>query len=167
MKRYTSYSDRWKCYVVDNNKLDKDQEEMGYSDTYESIYAGGAINRLAEYENAEEEGLLVRLPCKIGAQIYRIGLEIPEDEEQCDECVNNCSGFGEFYCDLNYGSAWPSMEDKLDGYHRVCPRFKPYIYDRKFDLGFYYSHKKWFGITWFLNKEETEAKIAELNGEVS
>lgn len=51
MARYTSYNDRWQCYVVDNNKLDKNQEGMGYCDTFEDIYAGGAINRLAEYEN--------------------------------------------------------------------------------------------------------------------
>lgn len=28
-------------------------------------------NRLAEYEDMEEQGLLVRLPCKIGATVYR------------------------------------------------------------------------------------------------
>ena len=73
MKRYTSYSDRWKCYVVDNNKLDTEQEQMDYCDTYESIYAGGAINKLAEYENAEEEGLLLRLPCRPGDVVYVVG----------------------------------------------------------------------------------------------
>ncbi len=166
MKRYTSYNDKLQCYVVDNNKLDIEQEQIGYYDRAESIYTGGAIDSLAEYENAEEDGLLIRLPCPIGKEIYRIGLEIPEDEEQCSECVNNHSGFGEFYCDLNYGSAWPFMEDKLDGKHNVCPRFKPYIYQRKFDLSFYHSYEKWLGITWFLTLEEAEAKLAEFNSEV-
>lgn len=31
-----------------------------------------AINRLAEYEDAEEDGRLVRLPCKVGDKVYRI-----------------------------------------------------------------------------------------------
>lgn len=30
-------------------------------------------NRLAEYEDMEEQGLLVRLPCKVGDTIYRCG----------------------------------------------------------------------------------------------
>lgn len=29
-------------------------------------------NKLAEYEDAEEQGLLLRLPCKIGDTVYRI-----------------------------------------------------------------------------------------------
>ena len=29
-----------------------------------------AIQRLAEYEDAEEQGLLVRLPCKVGDRMY-------------------------------------------------------------------------------------------------
>lgn len=88
MKRYTSYSDRWKCYVVDNNKLDTEQEQMDYCDTYESIYAGGAINRLAEYENAEEDGLLLRLPCRPGDVVYVVGTK----------CL---SGLYDFECDLH------------------------------------------------------------------
>lgn len=30
-----------------------------------------AINKLAEYENLEEQGLLFRLPCKLGNTVYR------------------------------------------------------------------------------------------------
>ena len=30
------------------------------------------LNRLAEYEDAEEQGLLVRLPCKVGDRVYGI-----------------------------------------------------------------------------------------------
>ena len=31
-----------------------------------------AINRLGEYEDLEEQGLLLRLPCKVGDIIYRV-----------------------------------------------------------------------------------------------
>lgn len=31
-----------------------------------------ALNRLAEYEDLEEQGLLVRLPCKVGDKVYFI-----------------------------------------------------------------------------------------------
>ena len=119
------------------------------------------VFRLAEYEDAEEDGLLLRLPCPIGTTVYHIGLEIPEEEEQCYECQYNCSGFGEFYCDKDYDSGWPWMEDKLDGQHKVCPKFKPCLRTVKFDLDFYHSYKKWFGTTWFLTKEEAEAKLTK------
>ena len=35
--------------------------------------ATDAIDRLAEYEDAEEQGLLVRLPCKVGDTVYVMG----------------------------------------------------------------------------------------------
>lgn len=33
---------------------------------------GEPIDRLAEYENLEEQGLLLRVPCKVGDVVYRI-----------------------------------------------------------------------------------------------
>lgn len=33
---------------------------------------GDAIDRLAEYEDAEEQGLLWKLPCKVGDYVYQI-----------------------------------------------------------------------------------------------
>lgn len=35
-------------------------------------FVGEAIDKLAEYETAEEEGRLVVLPCKVGEKIYAI-----------------------------------------------------------------------------------------------
>lgn len=33
------------------------------------------INKLYDYEEAEENGLLLRLPCKVGDTVYRINKE--------------------------------------------------------------------------------------------
>lgn len=46
-----------------------------------------AIEKLNAYENLEEQGLLVRLPCKVGTEVYYI-LGIP-DKMPCtiDKCV--------------------------------------------------------------------------------
>lgn len=33
---------------------------------------GTALNRLSAYEDAEEQGLLVRLPCKVGDTVYEL-----------------------------------------------------------------------------------------------
>ena len=35
-------------------------------------YLYPAIEKLAEYEDLEEQGLLVRLPCKVGDTVYRV-----------------------------------------------------------------------------------------------
>ncbi len=34
------------------------------------IYIGDVANKLAEYEDLEEQGLLLKLPCKVGDTIY-------------------------------------------------------------------------------------------------
>lgn len=45
----------------------------GMTDPIYSDYPIRAImNKLAEYEDAEEHGLLLRLPCKVGTTIYMI-----------------------------------------------------------------------------------------------
>lgn len=36
------------------------------------FYTGDAIDKLAEYETAEEDGRLVVLPCKVGTTVYVI-----------------------------------------------------------------------------------------------
>ena len=46
-------------------------ERLAYESEYVPII--DALNRLAEYEDAEEQGLLLRLPCKVGDTIYRCG----------------------------------------------------------------------------------------------
>lgn len=38
----------------------------------EVMHTGNAIWRLAEYENLEEQGKLLKLPCKVGNSIYII-----------------------------------------------------------------------------------------------
>lgn len=57
---------------------------MGNGEDYESInpidtpYEYGKenlqalVNKLAAYEDAEEQGLLLRLPCKVGDTLYRV-----------------------------------------------------------------------------------------------
>lgn len=43
------------------------------NDKYTNCYGGYcAIEKLAAYEDAEEQGLLLRLPCKVGDKLYRI-----------------------------------------------------------------------------------------------
>lgn len=45
--------------------------ECFFSDK-DKCYERSIYNRLREYENLEEQGLLLRLPCKVGDTVYRI-----------------------------------------------------------------------------------------------
>ena len=46
---------------------------------YGSFVEGKAIDKLAEYEDAGEQGLLLRLPCEMGAVIYVIPSKVNYD----------------------------------------------------------------------------------------
>ena len=59
MQRYTFMTDDY--YAIDGNENFEDQNEN---------YCGAAIDKLAAYENLDESGRLVTLPCRIGDTIY-------------------------------------------------------------------------------------------------
>lgn len=61
MKRHTFISDGY--YAISGEENFDDQNED---------YCGAAIDKLAEYENLEEQGMLAILPCKIGDTVWFI-----------------------------------------------------------------------------------------------
>ena len=99
-----------------------------------------AINKLAEYEDLEEQGLLLRLPCNVGDAIYVNGiLGVGEAEEykviRVDYHSNLAMGRSEFY-----------IEALL-------------ISDPENSIGFY---DKEIGKNVFLTKAEAEQKLKEM-----
>ena len=58
MNRLTKWEDNTTASINGSSPIDKDISQ--------------AINRLAEYEDLEEQGLLIRLPCKVGSKIYEV-----------------------------------------------------------------------------------------------
>lgn len=61
MKRHTFMSDGY--YAISGEENFDDQDEN---------YCGAAIDKLAEYEDAEEQGRLIILPCKIGDVVWAL-----------------------------------------------------------------------------------------------
>ena len=99
-----------------------------------------ACKKLAEYEQLEEQGLLVRLPADKNAEIYLISSRWTV----CSECGSrfdeySCSGC-EYECD-----------SKKEYY--VCPTYLSSI-----NAGTYANQ---FGKTVFLTREEAEKKLEE------
>lgn len=58
------------------------------------------INRLAEYEDLEEQGLLLKLPCKIGDKVYVVGSKCLADLVSDEECDKNECDFCKY--DMEY-----------------------------------------------------------------
>ena len=42
-----------------------------------------ALDKLAEYEDLEEQGLLLRLPCKVGTSVYMVAQDCGGDTLDC------------------------------------------------------------------------------------
>lgn len=101
---------------------------------------GSPTEKLATYEDAEEHGLLIRLPCKVGDKIFLdfAGFGKDIDEFTVKDFHLDCFEDGEIilYCD------YESNDKTLSGQIDVME----------------------FGKTVFLTKKEAKAKLKELRG---
>lgn len=112
----------------------------GMGDKSTQFLYGTHANKLADYEDAEEQGLLLRLPCDIGDTIYIVGmLGCMEIEEwEITEIIMHRSN------------------DKMPYFHAIMKKAKGGC------CTFYLSE---FGKTVFLTKEEAEQKLKEMESE--
>lgn len=100
-----------------------------------------AARKLCDYEDLEEQGLLVRLPADKNAEIYLISSRWTIcskcgsrfDEYNCNGCEYECDSKKEYY---------------------VCPTYLSFI-----DVNTYANR---FGKTIFLTREEAEKKLGEM-----
>lgn len=100
--------------------------------------------KLATYEDAEEKGLLLRLPCKPKSEVFLICSrytrcsfeDVPFEESSCIGCENECDSHKEIYIHRN----------------------------SSVDVEWIVRNLNKFGKTVFLTKEEAEAKLAEMEG---
>ena len=112
--------------------------------TYEDIRK--VLRKLAEYEDLEEQGLLLRLPCKVGDTVYCI-------YERYTKCSENEQEFDEYSC-----QGCECLE---------CDSHKElYVQSQKaYSLDWIVSNLKRFGKTVFLTKEEAEKKLKEIESD--
>ena len=104
--------------------------------------------KLAAYEDAEEQGLLLRLPCGIGSDVYMIPSKInyklnilslhPENNRVYHQKVDLIT-FSE------------------NGWYIKCDKDREYAIERILS-------EKMYKETWFLSQEEAEAKLKEMEG---
>lgn len=101
-------------------------------------YISDALEKLADYEDLEEQGRLLKLPCKVGDTIYAVGEIVKEYK----------------VISVGYHS------DKATNRIKFCIETLP-VNGSRVVAAFY---DKEFGKNVFLTKSEAEAKLKELRG---
>ena len=112
-------------------------ERLAYESEYVPII--DALNRLAEYEDAEEQGLLLRLPCKVGDSYFAIKKfcdEHGELEEPVEHWDSDCYG-----CNLPCNAELEVKEGKFNSIHHII------------------AERKGIGASIFLTREEAEKAL--------
>ena len=101
------------------------------------------FQRLKLYEDLEEQGLLLRLPCKAGSTVYLIRSRYTE-----------CSKYKETWNDC-YGCEY---KDKCDSHEEYYIHINHSVSDE-----WIVRYMNDFGKTVFLTKAEAEQKLKEMN----
>lgn len=106
------------------------------------------IKKLATYEDLEEQGLLVRLPCKVGDDVYII----PSPTVYRLNIINGYEKLNKI-CHQHVGTIVITA-----GHWYATSREEYGVYNEKVlnDIA--------FGTTWFLTREEAEKKMEEYYG---
>ena len=104
--------------------------------------------KLAAYEDAEEHGLLLRLPCGIGSDVYMIPSKI-------NYKLNILSLHPENNKVYHQKVSLITFTEK--GWYMKCDKDREYAIERILS-------EKMYKETWFLSQEEAEAKLEEMEG---
>lgn len=108
-------------------------------------FGSDVLTKLADYEDLEEQGRLLKLPCKVGDTVYCI-------LSRYTKCTFNNEEFDEYNC---------------QGCEHECNSKKEnYVQNTiAYSLDWIVTNLKNFDKTIFLTKSEAEAKLKELKGE--
>jgi hypothetical protein len=125
------------CNQINDCGNAKCEETCKEVENCDSCPISKAIDKLAEYEQAEEDGLLIRLPCKVGDALYHIGKNNLYDCRFIGLVYDICNK--EWICEIaiELGLKWAKTTCSMD-----C-----------------------IGKTVFLTKAEAEQALAKMKGE--
>lgn len=146
MERLTDYSDNGYAYIIDVGYKTCEEFCKCVVDGCKNCYIQQAFKKLATYEDLEEQGVLVRLPCKVGDTVWELCL--------CD--------------DGNY-RIFPMIVKTISEYGTLKQVKKDItIWNIYAESDYTYMYKSFadFGKTVFSTKEEAEKKLEELKNEI-
>ena len=143
MERLT---ERTECGIVGNNKKVTNYPlyKVAEYDELDHGITGQCFEKLAEYEDLEEQGLLLRLPCKVGSTLYRVYKK-----------PTKCTAYGEYKDDY----ACQGCEKECDSSYVWA------IYKYKADIKTIVCLSDEIGKTVFLTQAEAEQKLKEMESD--
>jgi hypothetical protein len=141
MERLTDYSDDECTYIIGVGNKTCEEFCKYVVDGCRNCYIQQAFKKLADYEDLEDQGLLVRLPVNKNNEIYIISSRWTV----CSECG---SRFDEYSC---------------SGCEYECDSKKEYyVYPTYLSLIDVTTYANQFGKTIFLTYEEAKKKLEEM-----
>ena len=107
-----------------------------------------AAEKLADYEDAEEQGLLLRLLCGIFSDLYMIPIKINYKLNILSLHPENNRVYHQKVALITFTE---------NGWYIKCDKDREYAIERILS-------EKMYKETWFLSQEEAEAKLEEMEG---
>lgn len=141
MERLTDYSDDECTYIIGVGNKTCEEFCKYVVDGCKNCYIQQVFKKLADYEDLEEQVLLVRLPCKVGDTVYRV----------------------------NAGAKQPIIPMTVSEIHFLCYKNERAVrFDAigKEDMGESCYRLEDIGRIVFLTREEAEKKLDELKNEI-
>lgn len=134
--------------VLDNLTIDPFSDVRGLIALfYRNMWSMADLReKLKRYEDTEEQGLLLRLPCGIGSDVYLIPSKVNYE-------LNILSLHPENNKIYHQKVAFITFTEK--GWYMECDKDREYGTDRILS-------EKMYKETWFLSQEEAEAKLKEM-----
>lgn len=145
MERLTDYSDDECTYIIGVGNKTCEEFCKYVVDGCRNCYIQQVFKKLADYEDLEEQGLLVRLPCKVGDTIWELCL--------CDD--GNYRIFQMIVKSISKYGTLRQVEKDVTIWHIYAESDYTYVYKNFIDLG----------KTWFLTREEAEKKLEEMKND--
>ena len=125
---------------------EKINDRMQADEPYPHAYDGKPIDKLADYEDKEEQGMLIELPCKVGAVVFCIF-------ERRTKCTEHGQEFDDYSCQGCECLECDSRKEK-------------YVHEMKaYSLDWIIANINNFGKTVFLTRSEAEEALARMKGE--
>ena len=109
IERLTARTETGRAYLV-NVKPDEQEVDSPHKNTLQCIL--DCFERLAQYEDAEEQGLLVVLPCKVGDTVFTIELDCKDNPDNSQVCF--CWNKSCKECDKSYLRVWENRNKTAD-----------------------------------------------------
>lgn len=153
--------------IEDGIKLYGISSELCLSKTTRGEKIAAILKKLAEYEDLEEQGRLLKLPCKMGDTVYVDNTILPIEDMECYEDIDN-------KIPLYFPARVVSFRFAKRNWMKIAVKAKwlhEWIDDETGPESDYIECEKNFtillstiGKTVFLAKSEAEAKLKELRG---